>query len=303
MSGARFLLEAGAFRSLLALSWLVPRRVLLALGGLAGSVGYLVDRRHEQIGLDNLRAAYSGQLGQDEVRAIARRCWRHFGRILLDTLSFPRFSAASVGPVVEYQGLEHLRAAYAAGRGAICFSAHFGHWELSGLMQGHLGMRLALVARPLDNPRLERLLTELRGSSGNEIVHQRNALKVMLSALRRGDGVAVLIDQDARDAGVFVPYFGKSASTTPVVALLALRTGAPLIPSFSIPLPKGRYRIVYEPPVSVVATGDRDANVARITAECTAIVERWVREYPHLWLWMHRRWKTVPALLSEGAPA
>jgi KDO2-lipid IV(A) lauroyltransferase len=155
-------------------------------------------------------------------------------------------------------------------------------------------MRLALIARPLDNPRLERLLARLRGASGNEVVHKRDALRPMLAALKRREGIAVLIDQDARDAGVFVPFFGRLASTTPVLAWLALRTGAPLVPSFSIPLDRGRFRIVYEPPVPVRATADRQADVVRITADCTAVVERWVREYPQVWLWMHRRWKTRP---------
>jgi len=302
MRQARFLLEAAAFRTLLAVAALVPRSWLLVAGSAIGTIGYRLDRRHREIAIANLRAAGVAPT-DDDARAIALGCWRHFGRILLDTLSFERFSAASVGPVVEYEGLEHLRRAYAAGGGAICFSAHFGHWELSGLMQGHLGMRLALVARPLDNPRLERILTRLRGSSGNEVVHRRNALKVMLAALRRGDGVAILIDQDARDAGIFVPFFGRPASTTPVLALLALRTGAPLIPSFSVPLAGGRYRIVYEAPIPVVATGDRDADVRRITAECTAVLEKWIWAYPELWLWMHRRWKTTPPLEPKEAAA
>jgi KDO2-lipid IV(A) lauroyltransferase len=302
MRQLRFLLEAAAFRTLLALAAIVPRSWLLAVGAALGSSAYRLDRRHREIGIANLLAAGVAR-SEHDARAISLACWRHFGRILLDTLAFERFSAASVGPIVEYEGLEHLRRAYATGRGAICFSAHFGHWELSGLMQGHLGMKLALVARPLDNPRLEEILRRLRGSSGNQVVHRRNALKVMLAALRRGDGVAILIDQDARDAGVFVPFFGRPASTTPVLALLALRTGAPLIPSFSIPLPGGRYRIVYEAPIAVAATGDRDADVQRITAECTAVLERWISAYPELWLWMHRRWKTTSPLESKGAAA
>jgi len=119
-------------------------------------------------------------------------------------------------------------------------------------------------------------------------------VREMIGALRRGLGVAVVIDQDARDSGVFVPFFGRRASTTPTLALLALRTDAAVVPVFSVPQPDGSYRIVYEAPVEVARTGDRSADVIRLTATCTAIIERWVRRHPELWLWMHRRWKTAP---------
>jgi KDO2-lipid IV(A) lauroyltransferase len=177
----------------------------------------------------------------------------------------------------------------------VLFSAHFGHWELTALMQGFLDLPLALVTRPLDNRALERMLAELRGRSGNRVIHKRNAIRESLRELRAGRGVAIVLDQDARAEGVFVPFFGRPASTTPTAALLALRTGASLVPTYSVPRPDGSYLIVYEPAVEVTATGDREADVRRITARCTAILEGWVRRWPELWLWMHRRWKTQPA--------
>jgi KDO2-lipid IV(A) lauroyltransferase len=113
--------------------------------------------------------------------------------------------------------------------------------------------------------------------------------------------VAIVIDQDARGDGVFVPFFGRLASTTPTLALLALRTGAEIIPCSCRPEGDGSYTIVYDPPVEVRESGDRDADLLRLTAECTAVIERWVRERPELWLWMHRRWKTRPAEESPAA--
>ncbi len=121
-----------------------------------------------------------------------------------------------------------------------------------------------------------------------------------MRALRAKRGVAIVIDQDARRSGIFVPFFGHPASTTPTLALAALRTGAIVVPTFCLPLPGGRYRIVYEPPVSVIDTGDREADVRRLTAHCTSIVEGWVRRHPQFWLWMHRRWKTAPERADSG---
>ena len=116
----------------------------------------------------------------------------------------------------------------------------------------------------------------------------------MMRVVRGGGGIAIVIDQDARDGGVFVPFLGRPASTTPTLALLALRTGAAIVPVVSRPRPDGGYDVEYEPAIPVEPTGDRDADVVRLTARCTAVIERWVRERPEFWLWMHRRWKTRP---------
>ena len=294
MKKFRFLLEAAVFAVILRAALLLPRRVLLAIGSGVGWLESVLDRRHSRVALANLRSVYGPELPEKEIRRIARACWRHFGRTLFDSLAFPKLSAKSVGTVVEYEGLEHIRAAYARGKGVILFSAHFGHWELVALMQGYLGMPLALVARPLDNHRLERMVAGLRSGSGNTVVHKRSAWRAMLEAIRRKIGVAIMMDQDARGQGVFVPFLGRPASTTPSLALLALRTGAAVVPVYSLPLEGGRWKVVYQPEVEVRETGDRDADVLRVTAECTAIVESWVRSHPELWLWMHRRFKTAP---------
>jgi len=292
MKQVRFLIEAALFGLLLQMARVTPRSFLRFLGAGAGLLGYLLDSRHRAIALDNLSMAYGSSPSSPEMRRIARECWIHFGRILFDALAFHRLSAATAGRVVRYEGLEHIRNAYARGKGVLLFSAHYGHWELVALMQGYLGLPLSLVTRPLDNRRLEKMLVRLRGGSGNRIVHKRNAVREMLAAVRNGSGVAIVIDQDAHEEGVFVPFFNRPASTTPTLALLALRTGAAVVPVFSVPQSDGSYLVTYEPEVRVHSTGDRDADVHRLTGDCTAIIERWVRKHPELWLWMHRRWKT-----------
>ena len=291
----RFFLETAVFRTLLGISYVGPRRLLLGIGSMVGWLGYVFDSRHRRIALDNLRLAYREDYEPAWGRRIVLDCWRHFGRIMADSMALYRIPEQRLRNLVEYEGLEHIRGAYAQGKGVLVFSGHFGHWELTAMMQGYLGLPLYLVARPLDNPALERLLARLRERSGNRIVHKRSAVREMLRAVREKKGVAIVIDQDARSDGVFVPFFGRPASTTPTLGLLAIRTGAVVVPAFSIPLGQGRYRLVYEPAVEVPSSGDRDRDVLEMTARCTAIIEKWVRRYPSQWLWMHRRWKTKPA--------
>lgn len=295
----RHAIESLAFRSLLTLARVTPRRLLLGLGTRAGDLGYLLNARHRKIALDNVHQALGPELAPAEARRIVRESWRHFGRITMDSLNFSRFTADCVGELVHYEGLEHIRSAYAEGRGVLLFSAHFGHWELTALMQGHMGLPLSLVARPLDNPDLERMLAELRGMSGNRVIHKRSAVRDILRTLRDGGGIAIVIDQDARRRGVFVPFFGRPASTTPTLALAAIRTGAVVIPTYSLPRADGSYTVVYEAPVAVRISEDRDADVLKLTAECTARIEGWIRAHPELWLWMHRRWKSQPPSAAD----
>lgn len=296
----RFFVEALGFTLLLAVARILPRRLLIALGSWGGHLGFVLDRRRQRIGLDNLRLAFGSDLPAAEAHRILRDCWRQFGRAALETLAFPRFRTGPVSRLVDYEGLEHIRQAYASGKGVLLFSGHFGHWELTAFLQGYLGLPLSLITRPLDNPYLERMFARLRGGSGNRLIHKRRAVREMIRVLRAKGGVAIVIDQDARDSGIFVPFFGRPASTTPTLALVALRTGAVVIPTFCVPLPRGRYRIVYEPPVPVTDTDDREEDVRRLTEQCTSIIERWVRKHPACWLWMHRRWKTTPAGDDSG---
>jgi KDO2-lipid IV(A) lauroyltransferase len=290
----RFALQDGFAATLFALGRIVPRAAMIRLGGALGRLQYRLDVRRRRTTLQNLRWAYGDALSEEAVATVARRCWSHFGRIGLEALTFPQFGPEDIGVRIRYSGLDHIRGAYARGKGVLLFSGHYGNWELIALMQGWLGLPLALITRPLDNPRLERRLAALRSLSGNVVVHRSGAVREMLRQLQRGIGVAIVIDQDARESGIFVPFFGRPASTTPTPALAALRTGAAIVPVFSVPREDGGYDVTYEPEIEVRGTGNRDADVLRVTTEMTAILERRIREHPHLWTWMHRRWRTVP---------
>jgi KDO2-lipid IV(A) lauroyltransferase len=159
-----------------------------------------------------------------------------------------------------------------------------------------------MVTRPLDNPHLEGILHGYRTLSGNQVIHKRGAAREMLRAIRRGWGVAIVIDQNVRgEEGLFVDFFGTPASTTPALATLALKTEAPVVPVFGIPLPDGRYRVRYLPEVPLPRTGDTRQDILLLTQRCTRIIEEQIREAPEFWVWMHRRWRTRPR--AEGAPA
>jgi len=284
--------ESAAAGSLIGLARWLPRPWLLALGAAAGALAYRLARRHTRVALENLTVAFGDALSPLGRRRIARACWRHYGRITADAAAFHRLTPKDIGTRIHYEGLEALRAAHAEGKGVLLISGHFGHWELTAYMQGFLGCPLVLITKPLDNPRVEAMLAGLRTGSGNEIVPKADAVRASLRALARGIGVAVMIDQDARGSGIFVPFFGKAASTIPTVGTMHLRTGAAVVATFSYPEADGAWRIAYERLTFPGLTGDRERDVRRITCETTALLEARIRERPELWLWMHRRWKT-----------
>jgi KDO2-lipid IV(A) lauroyltransferase len=245
--------------------------------------------------MENMRRALGESLSERERRALVRRVFAHFGEVAVDCLMMRRLRPEDMDRLIEHEGVEHLREAFKKGKGVLVFSGHFGNWEIGALMQGWLGYPMAVVTRPLDNPLLERFLHAGRTASGNEVIHKRNAVRGVLRALRNAWCVGIVIDQDTRGTGhVFVDFLGRPTATITTLGLLALKTGAPIVPVFGIPAPGGRYRVTYLPEVPVAPTGDREADVKAITQACTRIIEDLVRANPEYWLWMHRRWKRTP---------
>jgi KDO2-lipid IV(A) lauroyltransferase len=272
----------------------LPRRAVLALGRTLGGLWGRIDARHLAIAADNLRRAFP-EWDDTRVLRTARGVYRHFGAVILDLLWMEGRPAEELLALADLDGIEHLQRARAAGRGVVSPSAHFGNWEVQAVASTPLVGTVASIARPLDNPALDRRLVGLRTSTGNTVIYKQKALAQVMRAIREGGIVAILIDQNvqAKD-GIFVSFFGRPACTTTVAAALALKTGAAIVPVSCALLPSGRYLMRYGPPVEWAGTGRRDEDVAALTQHLTSIVEGWVRERPEQWLWLHRRWKTQP---------
>jgi KDO2-lipid IV(A) lauroyltransferase len=131
------------------------------------------------------------------------------------------------------------------------------------------------------------------------VIYRRGAVRRILRALAADECVATMIDQHIQPVdAVTVEFFNRPAATTSALATLALRTGAPLIPVFALPLAGGRYRMIYEHPVEVPGPDASDP-VLELTQRCTDVLEMYVRRHPHLWLWMHRRWRDAGAEQAE----
>lgn len=286
----RHLAEAGVLGGLSLAAGAAPVSVLRAIGSAVGTVWWAVDGRHRRTALENVRLAFGGALPPGEARRLVRRSIRHLAQVTVDMLAAERYLAEDLAARVRIEGLEHLRAAHARGKGVIGVTGHLGQWEYLALTWARLGVPLAVIARPLDNPYLEARLVRLRTANGNSVIDKRRGFRQALSVLRAGGGVGILIDQRPKRGGLEVPFFGASAHTTEGLAGLALRSEAAVVPVFMLREPDGTWRLAFEPEVEVPRTGDSGADALRLTAECTAILEKWIRRYPDQWLWTHRRW-------------
>ncbi len=302
ISGTRARLEYLPIRAAQILVRSLPRSLALRAGRTLGLLAYALDGRHRRVALENIRTSLPEGADPRVRRRIARRCFAHFGMVGVDCLLLEYRDEEDVRRLATWEGLGHLREAHDRGKGVLVTSGHLGNWEVVALLQAWAGFPMAMVTRPLDNPLLERLLARGRQRSGNRITHKSRAVRGILQALREGLGVALVIDQDfPRSDRVFVDFFGRPAATAPTLGLIALRTGAPIVPVLSRLQPDGRYRIRYLPPVEPRKTGDREADILDIMGRCSALLEEEIREAPEQWLWMHRRWKTRPRRERGGA--
>jgi KDO2-lipid IV(A) lauroyltransferase len=273
---------------------LAPMWAVLALGSLIGRAFYWFDGPHRRRAMRNLQAAFPLR-GRVECRAIARGMFSHFGRLLTVFLKFSTMTPQQMLGCVTFDGEERVRAAHAHGKGVLLFTGHFGFWEINALVHAVALQPMSVLARPLDNPLLHQLLEATRMKTGNSVIYRRGAIRRVLRALESNEAVAVLIDQHIHTAdAVYVDFFNRPAATTSALAALALRTGAPVVPVFALPLPGGRFRMVYEHAVDPPSAEDPDA-IREFTQRCTDVLEMYVRRYPELWLWMHRRWRDLEA--------
>ncbi len=274
---------------------LLPRSIILSFGAGFGFLAYIFSPHHRRISRKNLNLAFGFSLGQKEKRLIARRAFLHFGRMILDTIKYSFLDEAQRNSLVTIQGLENLKQALSLGRGVIIFSAHLGNWEIASWTISRLAP-LYVMARPIDNPWLEKEWRRIRESLGARVISKFQAARPVLRSLQAGGMVAILIDQNVlRSQAVFVDFFGRLAATTPSVASFHLKTNAPVISVFCLMQPDHRYLIKISPPLSWAGNkGAFSERLLQITQVLTKMIEQEIRLNPEQWLWFHDRWRTRP---------
>ena len=307
MALGEWALVAGLFTLL---AWL-PEGAAYAAGEGAARFAFRVDRRHRAIALENLTRAFPHGGRAGGLEELVGAVFENLGRTAVDVARAGRLLRSAGPTIFRIDGLERIVEARARGKGVLLLTAHFGPWELLPLSAALHYEPIHVVARPMDNPWLDDWLTRLRERGGNHVIRKRDAVQAILQVLRRGETVGILIDQHvSENEGVVVPFFGRPASTMVGPALLALRSGAAVLPVGITRSGRGRYRIDIRSEVPVRRSDDLKADLVENTAQFTAGIEAIIREQPDHWFWVHRRWKTQrpldprlpPQDLKGGSP-
>lgn len=294
-AGIKELIEYTFAALLLKTFGMMPRGVAYRAGTAFAWLGFHLARRQRLIGLKNLQMALP-ELGTKDREQILRGSFQNLGRLLVEFSQFPKLHKGNISDVVFHDGLENYLEGIRRGRGILFMTAHFGAWELSSFAHSIYGYPLNFVVRPIDNPKVDALITRYRMLGGNRPIQRKRAVREILQALRNNEAVGILFDQNTtRNEGIFADFCGIPAATTPAIATFALRTGAAVLPGFLIWEEHLRkHRLRFDPPVELIETGDLPHDVIENTKRFNKILEAYVRKYPDQWLWIHRRWKTRP---------
>jgi KDO2-lipid IV(A) lauroyltransferase len=273
----------------------LPRNAARRAGAALGFLAWCVLPNLRRTGLRNLELAFPELPAEGRLRLL-RGVYRHLGWQLGEFCQMPRYTRENTRDLIRYEGLDHYLAASQRGKGVLIVTGHLGAWELSSFWHSLMGHPMTMVIRRLDNPRVDKLVNDIRCLHGNRVVHKDDFARGLLQAMRRGDTVGILMDTNMTPPqGVFVPFFGVPACTASGLARVALRTGAAVLPGFLVWEPaEDKYVLHFDEQIPLIATGDDEHDVLANTAQFTAAIEVFIRRYPDQWLWVHRRWKTRP---------
>ena len=291
--------EYAAIRALMALLRTLPRSGSLALGRATARGAFRVLETRLRSGMRSLEIAFP-EMPEHERRRILRASVENIGRTVVEFANFRPTNAAGSKEIVEFdfddEQFQLYKQAKAEGRGVLMPTAHIGNWELVLAGFSLQYEPIYFTARELDNPKIDKMFTDIRARFGSRQFYKSDSAKEVLSALRAGESVGVLPDVNVLpNEGVFVPFFGVPACTTSGVARLAIKTNALIFPMFAIwDEARKKYIVHNGRAVEPANTGDRDADITSTTAAFTEEIEKIIRKFPEQWLWIHRRWKTRP---------
>ena len=275
----------------------LPMRWAVALGGQIGWICSFILPLRRGLVLRNLKIAFPEMSGRER-RALMRRCYRNFGRWAFETCFAGRVNTVKAGLIVEEEHPERLATLLREHPGFLAVTGHLGSWEIGATHFAYAGIKLTALVKPLHNGYLNEYIVRSRKESGLKILFTSNLLSTAVTERINRDEVVVLVsDQDAREFGTFVEFFGRLTSTPRGPAMFALRTNRPILPVFTTRVRGNLHRMHYGEPIFPPEGGDVDAAVQQITQAYTRELEALIRRFPDQYFWFHDRWKTPPEKL------
>ena len=271
----------------------MPPQWVFGIVRVLGFLAFHVFRIRRSVTLNNLRNSFGVEKNGRELERIARLSYDHIGMTFIEMLYAPKL-VMRIHEIVDLSDIEKVHSALERGKGLMLVGGHFGSWELNAGALAAAGIPISVVVRRQANPLVDRLMNRNRSLFGLKVIPTGASIKHIVQALRNGESIGLVSDQDAGRKGVFVDFFGRKASTPRGAAKLALKYGAPVIVTMTARMSPGRYRMILRE-VDVVP----DDTVESLTKRYTRVMEEIIRQFPEQYFWMHRRWKTRPPQKSE----
>lgn len=273
---------------------MLPREAALTFSSLLGRIVPYFAVKEVKLAIKHLTIAFGGEKDEKEIRRLAHETFRHMAMNFVDTVRLKVMSPDEVKKWSVPHNIDRLWEALKKGHGVICLSSHTGCWEFLGVYLAVIGVPVSAIVRKLYDPRLEKMLVESRTGWGINNISRSHDTRDIIHALRKGDMLGILVDQDTKVKGVFVDFFGRPAHTATAPALLSYKYKSPILPIFTYRDSKNYHHACFGEPVTIEPTGDREKDIIEITAKCSKETENFIREHPEQWVWFHRRWKTKP---------
>ena len=272
---------------------LSPEGFALWLGRRLGRIFFYLDWGHRKVALENLQTAFGREKTGQERYTIAQRTFQNLGMMAIEFFRIPRMDVEKFKKKVKIEGLEEALKLLEKKKGGLLLIGHFGNWELMGLMSKVIGNPIMVIAKPMKkNKWVDEFITKIRNAAGLEVISNVKASRKVVKALSQNRVVGILIDQRAkRSEGVWADFFGRKAPTTPGLAVLAMKTGAPVLPVFMIRNGFQKHRLMIKEPLELIHTGDIRRDVEANTQLFNDTLESMIRQYPDQWFWVHQRWE------------
>jgi len=281
----------------------VPISISLWIGRRFGTIAFLFNKKRRPIAYANLKAAFAKEKSPHELRAITKRVYQNMVQTFMEVLNLTKVNRKYVDRYVEIVNEERIHNAAKSGRGTILLTAHFGDWEMSGLVSSVIGHPILVLAREQKMKRLNELLNRLRESNGCKVIRKGMQTKNILKALYGKNIVGILSDQDAGKNGMFVDFFGRPTSCHSGAFEIAKHTDSLILPNFIVRT-RGPYHKIYVEEYIDFRQGPPSGAVKENLQKFTKLLESYIRKYPDQWLWLHKRWKSTPVrtilVLNDG---
>jgi Kdo2-lipid IVA lauroyltransferase/acyltransferase len=280
---------------LIFISQIIPRVLWLRFCGFLGRIAYLFAGQTRELTQRHLTLAFGTEKNAAAIKKLSSKTFEMLGKNAGEILRASRIkSIDQLERFLVVDGMENFEAANRKGKGVIFLTCHLGAFDLQVTTMAMRGLNPNIIGTPLKDERLNELLWNYRNAHGAIAIERGRETFRMIKILKSGGSVALLIDQDTKVKSRFVNFFGRPAATPVGATVLALKTGAAIVPTYVYLGNDWKQHMHILPEIPMNVTGDDEVDMVYNTQVLTTFIEDVIRKHPEQWVWMHERWKTKP---------